>query len=186
METNVWYYTLSTIAQVLAAVTGLFAVFVVWKVQESSVLLTEFRSASIRMLSYVSSNIKDYTPHTLQELFFTSDKNILVIFKKILDIKNESGLSVNESIRSNILALHYSIDENTYLFYKDLVDKKDSIIQDLKNILILNFLTIVGSVMALIFSVKVTYNTYILYLVFFFTVLCLFKIGYGIYSISKE
>ena len=182
---NIWFYTLSTSAQVLAALAGIFAVFVVWKIQDFEKILSETRLAVIKLFSYASANTKDYETIKLETLYSMTDSELLDKFSELLSIKiNEpSRISVSETIRSENL-IHYSLDEFTKNLYHTHINKKLNILKDLKNILVVNFLVISICIITLTFSNIIYYKFLILIIISLAVLLCLYLISSGIYRIT--
>lgn len=184
---NIWFYTLSTSAQVLAALAGLFAVFVVWKVQDFEKILSESRLAIIQIVSFLSANTKNFNAVRLESLYSMSDSEILKVFSELLIIKNnEPGrISVGQTIKGDSL-ISYSLDNFTEDLYRNHINKKLNILKDLKIILILNFLVMSLCILCLTLSDIVSCKKTVLIVVSILVFVCLFSIGRGIYKITVE
>lgn len=187
MDNNIWFYTLSTSAQVLAALAGLFAVFVVWKIQDFEKILVETRLAVIKLFSFASANTKDYKTIKLEALYSMTDSELLEKFSELLaiKIKEPSRVSVSETIRGDNL-ITYSLDEFTKNLYSSHINRKLSILKDLKNILVTSFSIISVCILALTFS-SIIYFKFIVLIVISIAVLYgLYLISNGIYRITLK
>jgi hypothetical protein len=184
---NIWFYTLSTSAQVLAALAGLFAVFVVWKIQDFEKILSETRLAVIKLLSFIGPNTKDFKTTSLEVLYSMSDSNILERFSELVKIKINEPLrvGVHQTISSDNL-ISYSIDSFTENLYRVHINKKLEILHKLKFILILNFCVISACVIALTFSKIILCKEIVLIIIMVAVLFCLYSIGQGIYKITSE
>jgi hypothetical protein len=183
---NIWFYALSTSAQVLAALAGLFAVFVVWKIQDFEKVLSGTRMAIIQIVSYLSRNTKNYEALRSESLHSMTDSEVLKKFSELLTIKiSEPGrISVSMDIKGDLIS--YSLDDFTEALYKNHIDKKLNILRDLKIILIANFSVIGVCVSALTFSSSVNCKLSVLTIISSAVIFCLYLIGKGIYSITAE
>lgn len=184
---NIWFYTLSTSAQVLASLAGLFAVFVVWKIQDFGKMLFETRLAVIRLLNYISPNTKDYKILRLDILHKMPDQELFKEFDELLSIqtKEPSRISASETIRGDSM-VPYSLNEFTKDFYKSQIEKKESILKNLKNILIMNFAVISVCILALTFSNLIYCKFTVLTVISVGVLFCLYLISRGIYKITVK
>jgi hypothetical protein len=184
---NIWFYTLSTSSQVLAALAGLFAVFVVWKIQDFEKLLSETRLAIINIISNISANTKNYSRLTLESLYLMSDLQILEKFSELLDIKENQHdrITIAHTVTGDSY-IHYTLDPITKDFYKKHIDKKLSILKDLKMVLIVNFLVLTICILALTFSSYLNYNFLILLIINFAVIVCVCLVGFNIYKITVK
>jgi len=183
---NIWFYTLSTSAQVLAALAGLFAVFVVWRVQSFEKILSDMRLAIIKIVSYISGNTNNYNRITVEDLYLMSDLEILKKFSELLSIK------ISEPKRITVLPynvegsnlIFYSLDKPTETLYKNNINKKLSALKELRKILIVNFCVISVCLLALNFSNIICSKFLILTIICATVLYCLYLIGNGIYRIT--
>ena len=184
---NIWFYTLSTSAQVLAALAGLFAVFAVWKMQDSDKILSEARLAIVQIVSYISGNTEGYEAKRLESLYLMTNSEILEIFSELLSIKKEAPqrVSVSERIRGDNL-ISYSLDDFTENLYRGHISKKLNILKDLKYILIANFSAIGICILGLTFSNFISCKQIFLPIISLGVLYCLYLIGKGIYVITSE
>lgn len=184
---NIWFYTLSTSAQVLAALAGLFAVFVVWKIQNSEKILSDMRSAIIKIVSDISGNTNNYNRISAENLYSMSDSEILKKFSELLSIKTSepSRITSLSYIEGNNL-ITYTLDKPTETLYKNNIDKRLSTLKELKIILIVNFSVISMCLLELTFS-SIIYSKFITLIIICAAVLyCLYLIGSGIYRITAK
>lgn len=182
---NIWFYTLSTSAQVLASLAGLFAVFVVWKIQDFEKYINEVRYAILRIMPYLSNTVKDYEMKKIDELFFMTDLELLSIFSEVLEIKEKQPerITYEPAVITTENQISYSLDDKTRYLYKKNIDKKNDIIEILKNILIINFAVISVCVLALTFSSLIYEKFIILIIISIAVIFCLYVISRGIYRI---
>lgn len=184
---NIWFYTLSTSAQVLSALAGLFAVFVVWKIQEFEKIFSETRLSIIKIISTISGSTKNYDHIKPENLYFMLDLQILDKFSELLSIKNSepNRISASHFITHESL-VRYTLDEFTKKFYADQINKRSKIFFDLKKVLIINFLVISLCILALTFSANIFYKNYILIFISILVLYCLYLISSSIYKISTK
>ena len=181
-EINVWYYTLSTSAQVLAALAGLFAVFVVYKIQSMSNTIVNY-----------SGHHPDYKDKrlVLQEIILLADDSVLIKLDYFLShyekLSNEErvNLYVNNGGSSPLYGINYCFDRYTYNLYKNLLSEKRDIIRRLSKIIILSFLTISICLLFLVFSFYIN-NIYTLFFQTSLVILTLIIIAQETLSISKK
>jgi len=183
---SIWFYTFSTSAQVMAALVGLFAVFVVYKIQDFGETLTQTRYAAIRIITYSSANTKDYTRVFKQDTVSMSDFQILEKFSELLKIKQEEPQRISASENFSIETINYALDDQTYFFYQTLVLKRQNILSQFKLVLILTLASVALSLIALVMTnFLIIYNFFIWSALVFF-IFCLFIIGKGVYQITLE
>jgi hypothetical protein len=157
MNTNemaIWFYSLSTTAQVLAALTGLFAVFVVFKLQSLS---SNFEDVKAGVANLVK-NYSKYHPDgaiSLNDIFSLSDKELLEkfdVFLKHYEIKSDTdhnSLLLGSGGQSPLYGINYSFDRETFALYKTLVLQKQSILKALTDVLSLSSISILTSIIFL-------------------------------------
>lgn len=181
---NIWFYTLSTAAQVLAALAGLFAVFVVWKVQDIDRFLFDIRRKIISLISDLSRNIKEIDPIKAENLYSMSDSEILNKFSELLTIKMKEPERMNVSYEINDDTITYALDEFTENLYKNNINKRLNILADLKIVLIINFFVISVCLIVLTFSSIICSKFIVLVVICFAVLYCLYLIGNRIYKIT--
>ena len=179
---SIWFYTFSTVAQVMAALVGLFAVFVVYKIQDFSSKLDSLRHNILVMLPYVSSNTADFKGFTKGQLLELDDFQLLERFKNLLEhIESHPNLrTVPDSFCS----------KDSFELFEKLINLKRDILQQLKNSIFNSFGTIAISVVCLVSTDLVISHQYIrniiltLFLGLF--LVSLWAIGTSIYSIAMD
>lgn len=186
---NIWFYTLSTSAQVLAALAGLFAVFVVWRVQDFESNLSEARYAVIKIISGYPNSIGGYEAVSLEKLYLMSDLEILNKFSDLL-IASKSGdaaiSGASHHLTGENTLITYTLNEFTELLFRKQVNKKNSILENLKYVLIVNFLVISLCIVALTFSDFVCSKLIVLTIISALVMFCLYLIGSRIYRITSK
>ncbi len=181
---NIWFYTFSTSAQVMASLVGLFAVFVVYKIQEFSDLLSETREATIKLVTYLGANTKDYEPVLLHSTVSMSDTVLLKKFRELVEIKETEPDRLNGVDQTIFLGtIAYTLNEASLNFFGGLVYKKQQITGQLKKTLVLSFTVIAISISALIAtSLIIGYVSLLIFgILFLYT---LFDIARGIYLVA--
>lgn len=205
---SIWFYTLSTSAQVLAAVVGLFAVFVIYKLQSITPQLSEMRQdIAERIISYIYwfnsgshdfpcvinlADHKDWKEKTywLQK----SDKNYVKYFKKLLSNNASDCNAINliKGLESPGQYLSsFTINEYSFVYFKMMVDSKSRILNSLLLILVLNVTSILYCIILLTISEKVLEGCFgnpygFLLINTILMPLSLIIVGYQIYSICKK
>ncbi len=178
MEANIWFYTFSTVAQVVAALIGLFAVFVVYKMQDFGDVLESVRKKFVSIVSYASGNTDDYPSIPYEQALVMSDSILLGHITKLLDIFHNP--------QKPQIPVEGLTQENHDLF-KTLVATKRTILRKFAITLILSLIAIALSVLALILaSVFIGSGYEALFQLGFFTyfVFCLGYMGVGVYQIA--
>lgn len=185
---NIWFYTLSTSAQVLAALAGLFAVFVVWKIQDLGKIIIELRSAAIKIIPYCAANTQDYEQKNYKDFYFMEDLKILEIFSELLEIKKNdpSRMTIEPYVVENNNLTRLTLDESTESLYKRSIAKRAEVLSDLKKILIANFAVISICILALTFSSIIFYKLITLIVISCAVLYCLYLISRGIYEITTK
>lgn len=183
MDSSIWFYTFSTSAQVMAALVGLFAVFIVYKIQEFSGNLTQARDATVMILTFISANTRDYTPLKINETVTMSDDDLLVKFRELLDIKVNEPDRITVSQTVHLGVINYELNELSLNFFDGLVRKKSEILSELKYILIFSFAVIALSVLAIVFTDHLKCG-WILIVFSLFFVYVLFAIVNGVYKVA--
>ncbi len=179
METNVWFYTFSTVAQVMAALIGLFAVFVVYKMQDFGDILESLRKKFVTVISHASSNTDDYPSITYEEALTMDDPTLLGHMNELLKIFDNPNkpqkITVNDLTR-----------ENRDLF-QTLITTKQSILNQLVLTLVVSLIAIAISVFALIctdYCMASGHAATFLIAFYLYFLFCLFYMGMGIYKIA--
>ncbi len=188
---SIWFYTFSTSAQVLAALAGLFAVFVVYKVQSMSSVFDDMKGAVINLVSHYIQlpQYKSHRKATFEESVFWTDEEILEQFKLLLDKRNQLPQDERGAYhvgRSPVLVFAYDLDEKTYMVYKGLVDKNKQIIKDLYLILVTSMLAIGLAMFCLSFKNFIQTPEYWITANFIFVIVVLFLITFKTISISRK
>ena len=155
--TTIWFYTLSTSAQVLAALVGLFAIFVVYKLQGLNPALEDVRAALIKILPYISSNINNFgRRNTIEELDLKSDRELISIFDEILEVQKTEPQRLqikSHPIKSGLFPeKYYDLNNQTKTYYETKAASKQDILSRLKKSLIFGFVLITFCVLELSFT----------------------------------
>jgi hypothetical protein len=190
ITSNTWYYSLSTIAQTLAALTGLFAVFVVFKIQSMLPMLEDARLAFMRLIDNYSGAISGYWKKGFEELHFLSEGEILKEVKKINQIKKESPERLKVIIPGSpsiaFRGLGYDINDEGIFYYENLLSKKKLVVQMFLVNFLYNLFIITACLGLLIFSDFFSpYYTLIIRLAPL-VALALILLGYTTYRIIKS
>lgn len=185
MDSNIWFYTFSASSQVMAALVGLFAIFVVYKIQEFSTLLYEVREATIRILTYSSANTENYTNIQTHETVSMTDFQLLNKFEELLNIKlsEPERVSARETIHMGTIS--YTLNQLSFDFFKRLVTKKVEILKRLKRNLILSFFVIFVAILALVLTEVIFCELFLWVFTTFFSY-TLFELARGIYWITAQ
>ena len=176
---NIWFYTLSTSAQVLAALAGLFAVFVVWRIQGFDKILLDTRNEIITRLDSLVGNTQGYKRVPIENLYLMPDLEILTEFSKLISYidklpADQVGTPIN------------TLDRLKKITYQNYIDKKLNILKSLQNILFVNILVIAVCIFVLTFSSIITSKFNILRFVSCLVFCCLYLIGEAIYKITEK
>lgn len=185
MEANIWFYTFSTTAQVMAALAGLFAVFVVYKIQDFSQSINDARSSLSRLISYTSPNVGG-DPISIEALVQMPDQELVATFAELLVLQTPQNVNFFTGNTERIGNVTFSVNSHTYDYFSAIVSKKERILHRLIFVLALSLSAIAIALIALVFTEKlVTRKWFILgALVFFLYVL--WTIGKNIYQITIE
>ena len=131
MSVDIWYYTLSTIAQTLASLLGLAAVFCVLRLQSLSKNIQDFKGRAINILRIRSlcmpefknnsPTFKDETNKILEEL-----REFNLNYK----VKYRAVSGMDEMINEMAAKKYFQIapDDHDIYFIKDTFDNLDSFI----------------------------------------------------------
>lgn len=179
MEASIWFYTFSTVAQVMAALVGLFAIFAVYKMQDFGDILESLRKKFVGVISHASSNTDDYDSIAYEEALAMDDRTLLMHVNQLLglytDPRTPQKVKVNELTR-----------ENRDLFH-NLIATKRSILWKLASTLSLSLIAIALSVLALVttnYFISHNYANCFLIGFFIYFAFCLLYMGREIYQIA--
>jgi|GEM_PF-6220367 len=153
MSVDTWYHTLSTISQVLAATIGLYAIFIIFKIEKINEFIEELRSIAINIIASVEThqNINSNPKKPMideQTLIIHSNRELMREAKEAIDTAHKIGMSMSYSAEKT----SYRNMENIPLTFEREVLKKERVIKSLKFNFILSFITILISIILLIFS----------------------------------
>lgn len=187
---NTWYYSLSTIAQTLAALTGLFSIFVVYKIQSMLPMLDDARLIFLNLIERYTSIISGFWKKGYEELYLLREDEILLEIKKINSIKKESPERLKAIIPGapslSFKGLGYDINDEGIFYYEQLLSKKRLVVQ----MFLVNFLynlVIIGICLGLLIFSDIFYTNY--KLIFHLAPLifiALILLGYTTYRIIKS
>lgn len=186
MNANIWFYTFSTSAQVMASLVGLFAVFVVYKIQDFGELLSWTRDATVSLVTNVGANTSNYIAVKIQDTVTMNDEELLKKFRELLDIKlsEPDRIKVDPSI--SIMGMgSYALNEDSFNLFNRLVVKKKSILSQLKKTLVLSFIIIALSILALVMTCIVS-SIFVLWGFTLLFLCTLFEIARGIYDVAIQ
>ena len=147
---NTWYYTLSTTAQVFAAIMGLYSVFVIFKIEKINEFLEELRSILINIIASVEThkNINSKPKKELideQTLIKLSDEELLDRVR--LDINMAKEIQMSMSFKSDRVA--YRQMENIPLTFEHEIHRKKEVLSSFKLNLITMFCVVLFSLVVL-------------------------------------
>lgn len=185
METNIWFYTFSTSAQVMAALVGLFAVFVVYKMQEFSGLLSETREATVKLLTHISANTKDYDIIKGNDTISMSDAELLKKLHELVNIQEKEPQRIQAGQTIFLSEIAYTLDQSSCDFFSRLIARKQNILKQLKKTLILCFIVIALSVLFLVMTDLILHKLFLYGFVILFLYV-LFVIARGIYNVATQ
>jgi hypothetical protein len=177
METNVWFYTFSTSAQVMAALAGLFAVFVVYKIQDFDELYSSAREKCIRGIIYASSYINESNPVRREDLLLMDDREVLSSFNTLYS-------QAQDETEKKLDTSHVDFTIETFLVFQKLILKKESIVRQLKTILTISFGAVAWSLSAIVFTSSLIHYKVIILGSLIFFLICLYVVGRGVYVIA--
>jgi hypothetical protein len=162
---DVWFYTFSTSAQVLAALTGLYAVFVVYRMQDVTPRLNTIKRAVSNLLLEASAHA--FEP-IKKELYLESI--YLYTLKSNLELKTmfEMLLKFDPVLIPRINAILYSsnegeslrINKETLKKFEDQIKFRNELLRSLLITLITNLVTIFYCIMLLTFTADVFKQSY--------------------------
>ncbi|HVW67233.1 MAG TPA: hypothetical protein VHA78_05940 [Candidatus Peribacteraceae bacterium] len=186
---EIWFYTFSTSAQVLAALAGLFSIFVVFKLQSFGSPFDDTKSAIIQILSKASRNYQ-IKNEKYSEIFLWNKKKILNVFESILKHHNDlepKDKKISGSYFSTFLAMYLNLDNETYEIFSVMIKTIDKILMKLFWIISINLISIGYCVTCLTFSDYLSANFYIICLIINLTLMFinLLAIGIGTITVAK-
>jgi hypothetical protein len=180
MEATIWFYTYSTVAQVMAGLVGLFAVFVVYKMQDFGDVLEAVRKKFVFDISHASNSTDEYESIRYEDALAMDDFAVLDHADKLLQIFGNPDTSQKRGE-----ALH--LNQESRDLFATLIATKRAILRKFAITLILSLLAIAISILALVETDYFLAHGYthwfqtIFYLYFLF---CLFYMGVNIYKIA--
>ena len=136
---NIWFYTLSTISQTLAAILGLAAVFVVLRLQGLVKNINDYKSRAVDILRVMERYIKTFKIQQNVGKLLKDLRNFNVIYKKS-DKYYEGDESMNRGITDSITKLsdryepykglnHRDFFEDTLNNLDNFVSQRDDVIK---------------------------------------------------------
>lgn len=151
MEANIWFYTFSTAAQVMAALAGLFAVFVVYKIQDFSGLISDARSSLARLMSYTSPNVGG-DPITVEDITQMGDREMVMTLAELLVLQTPQNGHFFTGNSERVGNINFSVSGHTYDYFSALVQKKEQILRRLIFVLALSLGAIGVALTALVMT----------------------------------
>lgn len=185
---NTWYYTLSTSAQVLAALAGLFAVFVVYKIQSTQVLFDDTKIAFMKLIDRYSSIIEGYVHIRFIDMHFWDHEKLLEKVKEINQIKNnnpEKLKAIIPGVPHNQFS--YDISDEEVEYYENLLGKRKEILKLLKSNSVILSSAMFVCLLGLAFSDSLEISNYPVYIgiVLFFVIASVIILAKDVYTITK-
>lgn len=182
MEANIWFYTFSSAAQVVAALAGLFAVFVVYRIQEFGRHVREARFTLAKIIPYVSANTPGYKSVTAEAFHKMTDEEIRMTFAELLVVRENASPIISISVGD----LSFGLDAATYDYFTNLIVKKEKLLKQLFTVLVVSLGTIAVALISLVLTeFLIEWDTYIWAALFLF-LYCLWTIGNSIYQVTLE
>ncbi|MFA5351948.1 MAG: hypothetical protein WC304_01560 [Candidatus Gracilibacteria bacterium] len=204
---NIWFYSLSALSQVMAAIISFFGVFVVFKLQALNENISlQRKKAVIHIISAVNKTPGDAdinAKNTVNKKF--RDDNKLTIYQanylkysdlKICKIFNQlweiPGMDFDRHLVDEKNNVYYFYNESSYKNFENAINEKKIILSKLSVSLLFCAISIATSLFFLSspFSVKdfgyQEYNLYLLFPLILFSCFTIFFIAWNIYSISKK
>ncbi len=187
---NDWYYTLSTIAQVFAAILGFYSIFVIFKVEKINVFIEELRSILIRLIASAEThkNINSAPKKSEvdeQTLIDLNNESLLKRAKSALRIAKEMKMRVSYSSDR----MSYRRMENIPLTFENELRRKKEVINSFKINLILLLFIVFFTIISLGSSNFVNTNylrNFILFLSIFLSIIVSISFSISIFKIVKE
>jgi hypothetical protein len=179
-DNNYWYYTLSTIAQTLAAILGLAAVFVTLRSQNIIKVLEEYKKGAYLVVKLKEEHI-DKPPKILK----IYQRSASGLFKELQEIEKnyKDKYDINPGMKSGIAALarkfEPDINFNNISFLNDsannlfiYVDRRREIINSVKWPGVFTAGTIIYTILLLSFTNVVANFHYLKFKFFVLAVVC--------------
>ncbi len=187
---NIWFYTLSTLAQVMAAFVALFGIFVVFSLDKLQGEINAIRKQCIEAFNVITNhgneeNRKFCCKYKLSKESGAyprfSDSNILEITSEAF--KNRSNLTGGAWQQGNVHTGKETLETFSYL-----LEKKRLVLHSLRKSLVFGIAPIIISLVLLAspLSTSNTYWGYILFLLVVFSCLSMGHIAYSIYKVNRE
>ncbi|HVV14915.1 MAG TPA: hypothetical protein VHD55_00720 [Candidatus Paceibacterota bacterium] len=185
MNPNIWFYTFSTAAQVMAALAGLFAVFVVYKIQDFSQLIKDARSSLSRLIPYNSANTGGDTI-SKQEVLDMTDRELVTTLAELLVLETSQNGAFFSGHSETIDGTTIAVNSNTYDYFAALVDKKERILKRLIFVLGLSLGTICVCLVSLVLIDVLSKFEWFIWMCLALFIYTLWTIGMDIYKITLE
>lgn len=185
---NVWFYTLSTSAQVLAALTGLFAVFVVYKIQTITPTLEDIRGGISNLINSYTASHRERLEVVLynHEVMLWNDHAILNKFNLLIEdeeaLPEETKKFIGSGGQHPITGINYQLNHVTRNLYQKVLQQKDDVLYELKKNLLINSIAILNCVLLLTFTNLFKDNTCIMYVLLYINLLLF---AFALYSSIK-
>lgn len=172
---SIWFYTLSAVAQVMAEVAALFAVFVIFKLDKLNDEIDNFKWVILHNLPGV---IDSY------ELYESSDEEILKRGRQHVATFTDQTFAADFIINNS---RSFKFGDKTLGVFERLLGKKKDILYTLRNTLILSVSAISISLIFLAFTAFLgCWSFLLLSIVLILALITLVYIALGIYKISSS
>lgn len=200
---NIWFYSLSALSQVMAAIISFFGVFVVFKLQALNENISSQRKKAIMYIvsavEKTAENGEDNPNKTFRDkneltayqadYLQYSDSKICEIFNQIWETKS---ILYNNHLVDEKNHAYYFYNKSNYKMFENAINEKKNILEKLYISLLLSAISITVSLFLISspFSIKdfgyQEYNLYILFPLISLSCFTIFLIAWDIYSISKK
>jgi hypothetical protein len=174
MEVNIWFYSFSTIAQVMASVAGLFAVFAVFRLDKLNNNISQFRGMALKAVRN--------PPIDGHIAFSMSDLDVLDSGRKFVASKEFINNSMSFSSESG--SIYFG--KNTLDLLEKLVKEKQSTLVKLRNVFFLSFGCISFSLFCLIFTDGLSSYWFPLAVIFAFSIVTLMYTGFSTFDLNAH
>ncbi|MFA5967135.1 MAG: hypothetical protein WC805_01275 [Patescibacteria group bacterium] len=172
---NIWFYTLSSISQVMAAIVALFGVFSVYKLGIIDKEINDYRNRAVELI--MATGVTNQSDAQLQ--YLKSNKQILKEFEQALEKASQEG-KVSLSFGRD------HVNQNTYNLFDTWVQLRDLVLSRLVNSIKLTLLPLVFSIMLLAIPLELIQNPLnILWVIASLAVIGVLYIGVSIWEISR-
>jgi hypothetical protein len=185
MNLNIWFYTFSTAAQVMAALAGLFAVFVVYKIQDFSQLIKDVRSSLSRLIPYTSANTGGDTI-SKQQVLDMSDRELVMTVAELLVLETSQNTAFFGGSSETVDGTTIAVNSSTYDYFRALVDRKERILKRLIFVLGLSLGTICICLISLVLTDVLSKLEWFIWVCLALFIYTLWTIGIDIYKITLE